>query len=71
MTDIQISDHGSIVLFTPMTDNARKWIRRHIPEDAQYFGPSLAVERRYAGDIADGMAEAGLALEDVIGDSQR
>ena len=60
--DIAIGDHGSIILFTPMNDEAKKWIRDNVQPDAQWYGNSLAVERRYAANLADGMRIHGFNL---------
>lgn len=58
--DYEVTDHGSIVAVLPLTDAARDWIDENIGDDAMYFGPALAIEHRYAGDILYGMQEAGL-----------
>ncbi len=60
--DIQIENHGSIVLFQPMNKEAKAWINDHVQDDAQWFGRALAVEPRYAADLAQGMVEDGLVV---------
>lgn len=62
MHDVKLYDYGSIILFTPLTDAAREWMDSNLPEDAPMLGDSVAVERRYAGDIVCGMREDGLLL---------
>jgi hypothetical protein len=62
MADIEISNQGSIFLFLPITAAGREWIDENVQEDAQFFGNALAVEHRFAGDLAEGMAADGLIL---------
>jgi hypothetical protein len=61
--DIFVENYGSIFLFRPMTQAATEWISGHVQDDAQWFGNALAVESRYALDLADGMYCDGLTLE--------
>ena len=57
--DVQIENHGSIFLFTPMNETAREWMRANI-YDPILYGSSWAVEHRYAWDLAEGMKQDGL-----------
>lgn len=61
--DVRVANHGTLFLFTPLTDAASAWIAEHIPEDAQWLGRSLVVEHRYAMDVAKGMTGDGLVLQ--------
>lgn len=61
MVDVQIENHGSILVFQPMTDFAWDWLDEHVSEDAQYWG-GLVVEPRYAEDLVVGMRESGLEV---------
>jgi hypothetical protein len=61
-TDVTVENHGSIFLFRPHTDSGREWIEQHIPEDALTLGDAVAVEHRYALDIAKGMQGDGLVV---------
>lgn len=63
--DIQIENHGSIVLLRPLSDEASDWIDEHIPDDALWFAGALVVEPRYVDDIIEGMSADGLSLLDV------
>jgi len=63
MTDVSVRNEGSIFLLTPLSPEARAWFGEHLPDDALTFGPATVVEHRYVGDILDGMAQDGLALE--------
>lgn len=63
VADIYISDHGSVVLFQPLTAAAHEWMEANInPESWRWFGPSLAVDQRYAGALIDGALEDGLEV---------
>jgi hypothetical protein len=61
-SDIAVSYHGSILLFHPLTEAARDWVRTHCPADADhiYFGRALVVEPRYAADLLVRAQEDGL-----------
>lgn len=63
MTDVTIENHGSIFLFHLHTDAAEEWVETHVPGDAMFFGGALAVEHRYAEDLAGGMLDDGLEVE--------
>jgi hypothetical protein len=60
--DVQVTNGGSIFLFQPYTDEAKAWIKNNVSEESQWFGFSLAVEARYAQDLAQGMIDAGLTV---------
>lgn len=60
--DIEVIDHGSIVLLGAETNAAIAFFAEHIPEDAQYFAGRLAVEPRYVDDILAGAIEEGLTI---------
>jgi hypothetical protein len=61
--DIFVENYGSIFLFRPMTPDATEWIEQNVVGERQWFGNALAVECRYAADLADGMRRDGLRLE--------
>jgi len=60
ITDVMVLDHGSVILFRPETDAAKTWIQENVSADSQWFGGALAVERRYAIALYDGMVNGGL-----------
>lgn len=62
-SDFKVVNHGSIILFTPHTDEAKQWIDDNISDDAQFWGDSLVVEPRYAGPLANGIAGDGLSIQ--------
>lgn len=61
-TDVQVTDHHSVVLLTPRSKAAREWIDQKVAEDAQFFGIALVVEPRYVDDIVAGMRADGLEV---------
>ena len=61
-TDIEITNHGSIFLFTPKTQAGREFVA-DAPEDAQFWGLSLVVEHRFANDVAEAAIDAGLHIK--------
>lgn len=60
--DFDVIDSGSIVLLRPNTAAASAWCDEHLPEDATWFGGSVAVEPRYISDIVDGAISDGLTV---------
>jgi hypothetical protein len=60
--DVTVENHGTIFLFRPWTDAAREWIEEHVDGEALWFGGALAVEHRYAYDLAHGMLNDGLTV---------
>lgn len=54
-----ISDHGLIVLIHPLTAKFARWLRDTAPEDAQFWGPSMAVEPRYLQGVIQAAEEEG------------
>ncbi len=59
-TDFAIRDEGTIWLFIPQIPAAFEFLSEHIQNDAQYLGPSLAVEHRYVYELLTGLREHGL-----------
>lgn len=60
--DVEVSNHGSVFLFALLTEAARDWVRENVSEEHMMFGSSLAVEPRFALDLANGMKESGLKV---------
>ena len=54
---------SNVCLLTPISDAAREWTNEHIPDTAQWMGPSVAIEVRYADDILEGISDADLTVE--------
>lgn len=63
MTDVEIQNEGTIFLFHLQTEAAREWVLENVDRGSPYLGPyTLAVEHRYARDLAAGMQNAGLEV---------
>jgi hypothetical protein len=60
--DVEVTDHGTIVLFRPLSEACRAWIVKNVNDEAMWFGGALAVEHRFAWDLAGAMADVGLAF---------
>ena len=62
--DFEVQNHGSIFLLIPQTISARIWIDDHIGRDNGYqpYYPTVVVEHRYIGAIAEGIVADGLEV---------
>ena len=59
MPDVYVENYGSLFLFHVKTEEAKTWVEANVGEAEL----PLAVEHRYAYDLAQGMLDAGLTLE--------
>lgn len=62
--DILIRDEGTIVLFTPSSRRAQKWVKENVQTESwQWMGrSSFAVDHRFAQDLISGMEADGLTF---------
>ena len=61
--DVRVTGAGStLLLFHPLSPEAKTWMKEHIEEEAHYLGDALAVEPRYAENIVCAMRRAGLEV---------
>lgn len=61
--DVYVQREGTLFLFRVLSDAAQEWIDEHVSAEAwSWMGNGLAVEPRYAVDLAQGMLDAGLRL---------
>lgn len=53
LPDFEISHHGTLSLFHPLSYRANKWLGRHCPpnQEHQYLGRALAIEHRYVNSL--------------------
>jgi hypothetical protein len=58
--DVQVENHGSIVLVRPLSDEAASWL--HENTDGTWWGGALAGEPRYVDDLLEGMLGDGFEL---------
>lgn len=61
--DIQIEDHGSIVLFTAWSDRAVDWLAENVSDSQSFWAGALAIAPRYANDIIAGAICDGLEVQ--------
>lgn len=62
-TDFSIYDEGSVVVITPLNDDARDWIEENVQSEGwQWLGHGLCVDHRMAGPLVDGIASAGFTF---------
>ena len=54
---VRVEDHGTILLFRPLSDAARSWLEERT--NASWFGGALACERRFAASLAEGLLVDG------------
>lgn len=62
MTDLTVSDQGSIFILTPVSDAGREWVDKNTPGDAMTFGEGIVVEHRYIETIVLGAINDGLEV---------
>ena len=61
--DVEFLNHGSVIMVVPVTPVAKEWVADNIAlESWQWLGGGFACEPRYAGDLAQGMSDAGLVV---------
>lgn len=60
--DFTTANHGTIVMLTPCTPDARDWVDENLPADVLTLGEAIAIEPRYFNDIAEGIIADGLVL---------
>ena len=53
--EFEINNQGTLILFTPLTDNAKQWWIDNVDPNCQTFGNAYCVEHRYANDIIEGI----------------
>lgn len=61
--DYRVTNHGSLVLFHPLTPTCTDWLADNVQSDAQWWHGALVVEPRYACNLAVGLDDAGLVRE--------
>ncbi len=63
MCDFRISDHGSVIGITPLSDLARAWIDENVASEPwQWRGGVLCIEPRCARDLVAGIAAEGFEI---------
>lgn len=61
--DVQVEDHGSIVVLRPLTPEGSDWIAEHVASEPwQWLGGGLGCDHRMAPAVIEGMLDAGLEV---------
>lgn len=64
MTDFTMFDSGSMILFTPNTDEAKLWCADYLGhEETQMLGNAYAIEPRYFEPIWTDLLEQGFTIQ--------
>ena len=58
--DFELSGHGTVYPFRPITRAAHHWVAEHLPTDATWWCGAVVVEHRFIGDIVAGAIGDGL-----------
>ena len=61
LVDVEVANNGSFFTFLPITPRAIEWFDKNTP-DATRYNNSIAVDHRYARDIADALVNEGMVL---------
>ena len=60
--DVQIEDHGTVILFRVLNEYSDVWLHENVSPDSHWFGDTLLVERRFAAQLVAAIREAGFAV---------
>ncbi len=59
--DVQVENHGTVVLFRPLTPAGESWLRENCQaEKWSWFGGAMACEPRFVVAVAQGLKNDGL-----------
>lgn len=65
--DVTVLDEGTIIIFTPVSDDAREWFAENVQmEDWQRVGAGIAVDHSYADDLLHFIRRRGLRVQVVV-----
>jgi hypothetical protein len=62
MADFEVSKHGTIFIFTPLTPAARDWVAEFLSQDARRWAGGVVIEHRYISDVVIGAQRDGLMV---------
>jgi len=63
-TDFTVFNNGRTTLFQPNTEAARAWLQENTDPNAFWWKHHLAVESKYAQELAKDIHADGLSLEE-------
>jgi hypothetical protein len=61
--DVRVQDHGTLVLFRPLTEPATAWLTENVDPEALWWGGALVCEHRFARDLVAGLRAAGFRVD--------
>ena len=64
MSDFVLSDHGTLAILVPLSEEAHDWVDDNLGDDALWYGRGIAIEARYVGAILEGITSDGLTVEE-------
>jgi len=64
MYDFTLEGHSVEFHLHPVTDDAKDWLKSHIPEDADFLGEGIVILRWFLDDILKGINDDGLTVDD-------
>ncbi len=62
MADFEVSNRGTIFIFTPLTPAGRDWAAEFLPQDAQQWAGGVVIEHGYISDVVIGVQRDGLMV---------
>lgn len=62
MFDFKVTNHGSVWIVTPETNEGVMWVDENVSEERTNFCGGFSVEPRYIPDLIDGIEQAGLSI---------
>ena len=63
--DFEVTNHGTIFIFDPISVAATQWCYKHLPADGPRWGKGFVIEHRYIEAIVNGARRDNLmSLED-------
>jgi hypothetical protein len=61
--DVEVENHGSVVLLRPSTPEATDWFEEHlVTAESLFWGTAIVAEPRYVHDIVVGLREDGFTV---------
>lgn len=61
--DFEAYQDISIVILTPLTEEAKKWVEEFLPDDKLYLGRGIAIEPRYIENVCYAIITDGLTIK--------
>lgn len=60
--DFTVSDHGSLLIITPLNSEARSHLEEHISPEALWYAGGVVVEPRYIDTLCDRLIAEGFVV---------